>query len=108
MLFKFKSHADSDLIMLEADARKLLKIMLGDDPVKGIVLVQDMPRCMAALENAVLQEEQARQQAADEAIAEGQQDASALGPVRLSQRAAPMLKLLRRSLAESSDVVWGV
>ena len=41
MLFKFKSRATSDLIMLEADARNLLKIMLGNDPVKGIVQVAD-------------------------------------------------------------------
>ncbi len=108
MLFKFKSQAASDLIMLEADARKLLQIMLGDDPVKGIVLVQEMPRCIAALENAVLQDEKARQQEADEASAEDPQNGTAPDPVRLSQRAAPMLKLLRRCLAESSDVVWGV
>jgi hypothetical protein len=35
-------------------------------------------------------------------------DDVALDAVRLSQRATPMLKLLSRSLAETSDVVWGV
>ena len=44
MLFKFKSQATSDLIMLEADARRLLKIMLRDDPVKGIVQAKDLPQ----------------------------------------------------------------
>ena len=64
MLFKFKSQAASDLIMLEADARSLLKIMLGDDPVKGIVQVQDLASAVAALTNAVLQDTLARQQRA--------------------------------------------
>jgi hypothetical protein len=50
MLFKFKSHAASDLIMFEADARRLLKIMIGDDPVKGILQVHALPQAIQALE----------------------------------------------------------
>ena len=38
MLFKFKSQVTSDLNMLEGDGRRLLKIMLGHDPDKGIIL----------------------------------------------------------------------
>jgi hypothetical protein len=109
MLFKFKSAAASDLIMLEADGRKLLKIMLGDDPVQGIVLAADIPARMAALEAAVAQDEALRQQRAEQAASEqNEEEAVVLDTVRLSQRATPMLKLLARSLAEQSDVVWGV
>jgi hypothetical protein len=51
MLFKFKSQVTSDLIMLEPDARRLLHIMLGHDPVKGIILVKDLPsgHCQAGV-----------------------------------------------------------
>lgn len=109
MLFKFKSAAASDLIMLEADGRKLLKIMLGDDPVKGIVLAADIPARIAALEAAVVQDEALRQQHAEQSASDQENDeAVVLDAVRLSQRATPMLKLLARSLAEQSDVVWGV
>jgi Domain of unknown function (DUF1840) len=107
MLFKFKSPAASDLIMLDADARKLLKIMLGDDPVKGIVQVKDMPGCIAALEEALLQDEAARKRQAEKADDEDV-DAVPLDAIRLSQRATPMLKLLQRCLKEESDLVWGV
>jgi Domain of unknown function (DUF1840) len=111
MLFKFKSKAASDLIMLEADARKLLQIMLGDDSVKGIVLAKDIPRCITALQEAVLQDEAARKRLAEKAACADDGDDSdgvVLDAVRLSQRATPMLKLLERSRAEASDVVWGV
>ena len=109
MLFKFKSAAASDLIMLEADGRKLLKIMLGDDPVRGIVLAADIPARIAALEAAVAQDEALRQQHAEQAASDQEdEEAVVLDAVRLSQRATPMLKLLARSLAEQSDVVWGV
>jgi hypothetical protein len=111
MLFKFKSQATSDLIMLEADARRLLKIILGDDPAKGIVPFTALPRAIAALESAVAQDELDRKQRADKAqtLISGEGDESVpLNTVSLAQRAAPMLKLLKRCLSEESDVVWGV
>lgn len=111
MLFKFKSQAASDLIMLEADARRLLKIMLGDDAVQGIVQFHDLPRVVAALEAAVAQDEAQRKERAQQAtpLVSGDDDEPVmLQGVSLSQRAAPMLKLLKRCQAEESDVVWGV
>jgi hypothetical protein len=111
MLFKFKSQAASDLIMLEADARSLLKIMLGDDPVKGIVQVQDLASAVAALTAAVLQDTLARQQQVDQAknrVNDPDEDRLPLATVSLSQRAAPMLKMLQRCQAQGSDLVWGV
>ncbi|MFM1925964.1 MAG: hypothetical protein RIT44_1770 [Pseudomonadota bacterium] len=111
MLFKFKSHAASDLIMLEADARKLLKIMLGDDPVKGILPVQALPQAIQALEMAVAQDEAEQREKAEKlpTLISGEEDEPVLlSTVSLSQRVAPMLKLLKRSLSEEADVVWGV
>jgi hypothetical protein len=110
MLFKFKSQATSDLIMLEPDARVLLQMMLGDDPVKGIVLAQDLQATIARLEAALAQE------AANSPLLQGAQapfkkkssDEAQENQVHVSQRAAPMLKMLKRCLAEKSDVVWGV
>jgi len=111
MLFKFKSQATSDLIMLEADARRLLKIILGDDPVKGIVQFNDLSRAIAALELAVAQDESDRKHGADkdQSLISGEDDeALPFKTISLAQRAAPMLKLLKRCLVEKSDVVWGV
>jgi hypothetical protein len=115
MLFKFKSQVTSDLIMLEADARRLLLIMLGHDPVKGIILVNNLPSAIAKLESAVAQDEAARLQRSQEAQKpsvpkDSTQDGTGetLDPVRLAQRATPMLKLLKHCVADPSDVVWGV
>lgn len=114
MLFKFKSKVTSDLIMLEADGRRLLKIMLGDDPIKGIVLSQDMPVVLAKLESAVAQDEALRKQRSTAQNQKIDGLLSAVGPesepdaVRLAQRASPMIKLLKRCVANPSDLVWGV
>eukprot|EP01030_Chromulinospumella_sphaerica_P001107 gene1107-1082_t len=106
------SQATSDLIMLEADARRLLKIMLGDDPVKGIVLAQNLAGAMASLEAAVAQDETARrlrseQAQAGVAPADDSQEIQ-LDPVRLAQRARPMINMLERCQAQDVDMVWGV
>lgn len=115
MLFKFKSQVTSDLIMLEADGRRLLKIMLGDDPIKGIVLSQDMPQVLAKLESAVAQDEALRAQRSQDAQIGKKQDLVDLTPpdfeldaVRLAQRASPMIKLLKQCVATPTDLVWGV
>lgn len=94
MLYKFKSKATGDLIMLEPDAKRLLKIMGREDQVKGILIVDQLAAAMAALELAIEQEE----------------SLGKLEPkqVSLRNRCQPMLKMLKTSLDKSADVVWGV
>ncbi len=94
MLYKFKSKVTGDLIMLEPDAKRLLKIMGREDQVKGIFVVDQLPAAMAALENAIEQEE-----------AQGKLDPK---QVPLRNRSQPMLKMLKTCLDRSADVVWGV
>ena len=115
MFFKFKSQVTSDLIMLEADGRRLLKIMLGDDPIKGIVLSQDMPHVLAKLESAVAQDEVLRAAHIQDAQIGKEQGLVDLAPlecerdaVRLLQRASPMIKVLKQCVATPADLVWGV
>ena len=115
MLFKFKSQVTSDLIMLEADARRLLKIMLDDDPDKGIILAKDLPVAIAKLERAVNQDETARINRSEQAekgatIVDDPDNGrrETLDTVRLAQRASPIIKLLKHCAKDSSDVIWGV
>ena len=49
MLYKFKSKVTGDLIMLEPDAKRMLKIMDREDQVKGIFLAEQIPQAIAAL-----------------------------------------------------------
>ena len=114
MLFKFKSKACADLIMLEADGRRILKAMIGDDPVRGIVRAADLAATLARLDAAVAQDEAQRKALAEKATARqaGQEvtedEEVALPAVRLAQRAAPMQQMIRRCITEEADLVWGV
>jgi DNA polymerase III sliding clamp (beta) subunit (PCNA family) len=94
MLYKFKSKVTGDLIMLEPDAKRLLKIMGREEQVKGIFLADQLTVAIAALESAVAEEEVA-----------GVQDPK---QISLRQRCSPMLKMLKQCHNQSVDVVWGV
>ena len=107
MLYKFKSKAAGDLIMLEPNGRKLLQVIGKDPGPTGIILTGQMAEAISALQRAVEQEESERQAAVDAAAAEGKTPPK--GPdVSLRQRAAPMIDMLRRCLKENEEIVWGV
>ena len=94
MLYKFKSKETGDLIMLEPDAKRLLKSWDVRNKFKGIFLVDQLQAAIDALDNAIKQEE-----------SDGSLDPKL---VSLRQRSQPMLKMLQTCLAKSADVVWGV
>ena len=105
MLYKFKSKAAGDVIMLEENAVQVLRILGREPAAKGILEVAAMPAAAAAIEAAVDEEEQARRDA--EAAAEGRK-LPARSAVTLRQRTWPLLEMIRRSQAAGADIVWGV
>ena len=73
MLYKFKSKATGDLIMLEPQGKHILKLIGKESGAKGIILPSEMLAAIDALHAAVTQEELAIQAAKD--AAQGEQEA---------------------------------
>lgn len=107
MLYKFKSKVTGDVIMLEPNGRHVLQIIGKDTEGKGIVLPQQMPAALLALEQAIAQEEAAAKAARELAIERGEDPPTAQG-VSLRQRALPFMDMLRRCHQSDEAVVWGV
>lgn len=109
MLYKFKSTASSDVIMLEPSGRQLLGIMgKGFDP-KGILLPEQMAAAKAAILAAVALDEQTAAELADDKHSD--QDATsqhARGSVNLRTRAWPLVTLIDHSLKANVPITWGV
>jgi hypothetical protein len=111
MLYKFKSQAAGDLIMLQANGLRILQIIgkAGDDEpaAKGILLPEQMAAAIAALEAAIAREEGAQDVANTDAADSGaplrQSEA-----VTLRQRAVPFIAMLRRCEQAGKEIVWGV
>ncbi len=121
MLYRFKSKAAADVVMVQAHGDRVLQAMGREPAPQGIVTVGQMGSVIARLRAAIEADELARSPGASAST--GAPDAGgsatrAASPadeddlrrpdtVALRQRAWPMLDLLQRSLAESADVVWG-
>ena len=107
MLYKFKSKAAGDLIMLEPNGRRVLGIIGKDAGPQGIILPEEMPGAITALEQAIAREEAEHKALIDEAKAKGQVPPR-FDAVSLSQRAVPFLDMLRRCSQAGKEIVWGV
>jgi len=107
MIYKFKSKAAGDLIMLEPNGRRVLQIIGKDPGPQGIIEPSQMAGAVAALESAIASEEAQQKAAVEEAKAKGE-PAPRFDPISLRQRAVPFLDMLRRCEKAGADVVWGV
>jgi hypothetical protein len=107
MIYKFKSKASGDIIMMGPTGDALLRALGRAPAPKGIIEPADMAAAMAAIEQAVLADEAARAEAEKEAAARGEKLAPREG-VALRQRLWPMVDMLKRSAAANEPVVWGV
>ena len=107
MLYKFKSKAAGDLIMLEPNGRQVLQVIGKDPGPKGIIEPSQMAGAIDALEAAIAKEEADHRQQVDEAKANGQVPPSS-DAVTLRQRAKPFIDMLRRCEQAGKEIVWGV
>ncbi len=111
MLYKFKSQAAADVIMLRQSAEELLKIIGKPAGATGIVTVEQAAGAIAALKREIERREalgQGQAAATEEAEQVAAAEYLSAEPISLRQRAAPFIDLLERSAAAGKDVVWGV
>ena len=107
MLYKFKSKAAGDLIMLEPNGRQVLQIIGKDPAPKGIIEPAQMASAIVALESAIAREEAEQKKSDDEALGKGEKPVRADG-ISLRQRAVPFVDMLRRAEKAGQEIVWGV
>lgn len=107
MLYKFKSKAAGDLIMLEQNGRRVLQIMGKDSGPTGIILPGEMAAAKAALSAAMAQEEAEQQAAINAAQARGEPPPR-FDALSLRKRAWPLVEMLERCAREDASITWGV
>jgi len=105
MLVTFRTKTYANITMFGDVAKQLLKLMGHSGTIPSAIKAEDVPAALARLETAL-----ALRQAADAAEARederGRDDHDAPRKVTLSQRAVPLLELLRAAAAKKSDVMW--
>ncbi|GAB3193373.1 DUF1840 domain-containing protein [Hydrogenophaga aquatica] len=107
MLYRFKSKATGDVVMLEPNGKRVLEILGKDPSAPGIILLEQMPWAIEALQAAVIEEEAEYERKKQEARANGE-DEPEPERVSLRMRVAPFIEMLHHSIREKTEVVWGV
>jgi len=107
MIYKFKSKAAGDVIMMGANGDEVLRVIGKLPSPKGIIEPAAMPAAIKAIEDAIAADESQRKQADDEAAAEGRKPGTRDG-ISLRQRAWPLVEMMKRAHAEGKEIVWGV
>ena len=108
MLYKFKSKSTGDVIMLQPNGQRVLEIIGKDTQTgTGIILPDQMPAAIAALEAAIAQDETDRAAAVADAQTR-KEPPPHFEAVSLRQRALPFIEMLRRCQKDGHEVVWGV
>lgn len=111
MLYRFKSKACGDVIMLQPHGQQLLQIIgkhRTDDPGgAGILLPEHMAQALTDLDQAIASEEQSRAQLEAEAKAQGVAPPRFEG-LALRHRATPLKNMIQRAMREDESIVWNV
>ena len=105
MLVTFRTKAYANITMFGDVAKQLLELMGHSGTVPSAIKAEDVPVALARLEAAI-----AQRRTADASSAldddHGRDGYDAPRKVTLSQRAVPLLELLRAAAAKKHDVLW--
>jgi hypothetical protein len=106
MLYKFKSEAAADVIMLEATGRQVLQIIGKGPQAKGILMPTDMPAAKVAIEHAIALEESTGSTGGDNV--DENAEAGTRARVSLRARVWPLVTMMERSMKMNKPITWGV
>jgi hypothetical protein len=107
VIYKFKSKAAGDVIMLGPTGDAVLRASGREPAAKGIFEPADMPAAMSAIEAAIAADEAARAKADEEAAANGEPPPKR-DAIGLRQRAWPLVEMMKRAHTAGEPIVWGV
>jgi hypothetical protein len=106
MMVTFHSPATPDVVMLRDLAQYLLGLVGKRLDTRGVISHEDLPHAIARLETAIREDEHA--EVALDALQFGRESQRGSSGSGLSQRAWPLLDMMREASRQQSDIIWGV
>ena len=116
MLYRFKTRAAGDVLMLGPHGDTLLRAIGREPADRGIIEPVAMPAALEALRTAIEADDaqrashgqHAHEPAGAQGAGAGEEGGAAAEGVSLRRRLWPMVEMLRRAHAADEPVVWGV
>ena len=107
MLYKFRSKAAGEVIMVGPVGDEILRIIGRQPAAQGVIVPATMPAAMMAIAEAIAREE-AQPPQPETGSAEQDRDLLRDEPVTLRQRAWPFVEMMKRAQAENAHIFWGI
>jgi hypothetical protein len=105
MLVTFRTKAYANITVFGDVAKQLLELMGHSGTIPSAIKAEDVPIALARLETAIAQR-RAAEATEVPANTHDRDDYDAPRAVSISQRAVPILELLRAAAANKADVMW--
>jgi hypothetical protein len=105
----FRSKAAADITMFAENARRIFEVIGRPESARGVITAEQVPDALQRLTAAVDQEKTQHRVAASADATNDEQEgkgSSARG-VTFSQRAFPLMEMLRAAQKKNADVTWG-
>ena len=114
MLISFKSKSSPEVLMYQEHAQRILDI-LHKNPTRGVITAAEAGEALALLEKEVAESKRHPENDIEhdvhtpETLEDGESGEHARAQkVHLSQRAYPLMEMLRSAKAEGESITWGV
>lgn len=101
----FRSKAAADITMFAESARRIFEVIGRPESARGVITAEQVPDALQRLTAAVDQEK--AQLRADAASDEPESKGVSARGVTFSQRAFPLMEMLRAAQKKNADVTWG-
>ena len=107
-LVVFRSKVAADITMFAENARRIFEIIGRPESARGVITAAQVPDALQRLTAAVDEEkEQHRLAAAHAADDDSEGKGVQARGVTFSQRAFPLIEMLRAAQKKGADVTWG-
>ena len=103
MIYKFKSKASGDVIMMGARGHEVLRVIGMEPTPEGRMEPASLPAAITAIEEAIAQQDMHTRRV-DERSGAG--TAANTSWVTLRQRTGPLVAMMKRARAENDEIVW--
>ena len=103
----FRSKAAADITMFAESARRIFEIIGRPESARGVITADQIPDALQRLTTAVEQDKAQNRASADAADDEATSKGLQARGVTFSQRAFPLIEMLRAAQKKGADVTWG-
>ena len=102
----FRSKVAADITMFAENARRIFEILGRPESARGVITADQVPDALQRL-TAAVDQEKAQHASADPSNDKAETKGAKARGVTFSQRAFPLIEMLRAAQKKNADVTWG-